>query len=37
VDVGTVDVSGISSLLDIGHIGLPDLPDVGGILDFSSC
>lgn len=37
VDVGNVDLGGVGSLLDIGHIGLPDLPDIGGILDASSC
>lgn len=37
VDVDTVDLGGVGSLLDIGHIGLPDLTDIGGILDSSSC
>lgn len=34
VDVGNVDLGGLGHLLDIGHIGLPDLGDIG---DSSSC
>ncbi|MCL4855484.1 MAG: hypothetical protein KJZ78_29315 [Bryobacteraceae bacterium] len=38
LDVGDhLPVDGVGSLLDLGNIGLPDLPDIGGILDPASC
>ncbi len=37
VDVGQVELGNFGSLLDLGHIGVPDLVDIGGILDPSSC